>query len=121
MQNALLEHEKILKLLVYDSRGADNDSKDPSRSPKYSKLVDGGKLALTHLHLLKYAYQRVGEWPYASEHERLNEDVFKTFSSELKGVEGMEKWHANGFGGGKAESTEGSFPGLKSWELEVID
>ena len=122
-------------MLVNDSIGADDDDEDDSCSAilaehgisvngeqeeleplgEDGKPVDKGKLALTHLRLLKYAYQRFGGWPKAhGEYERLNADVFRTFGSELKGV---EKWQAKGFGGGKAESTEGSFTGLKSWEF----
>ena len=135
-KKALFVHEDILRLLVNDSIGADDE--DDSRSAilaedgisvngeqeeleplgEDGKPVDKGKLALTHLRLLKYAYQRFGGWPKAySEYERLNADVFRTFGSELKGVEGVEKWQTKGFGGGKAESIEGSFTGLKNWEF----
>lgn len=79
------------------------------------------RLVKEHLHLLKLAYQRLGQWPkqYAV-YEKLNADLFKVFPSELKGSEGVEKWQAKGFGSGKAESNDGVFRGNSSWEILVV-
>lgn len=80
--------------------------------------VDRPALVKQHLKLLKLAYQRLGKWPknYAV-YEKLNADVFHTFASDLKGVEGVEKWNAKTFGAGKAESNEDEFKGVNDWEI----
>ena len=49
--------------------------------------------------------------------DALAAELFKTFGEQLKGVEGVEKWQVKGFGGGKAESNEGTFTGSSSWEI----
>jgi hypothetical protein len=78
------------------------------------------ELVRTHIRLLKLAYQRLGSWPkqYAV-YEKLNADLFRSFGEELRGFEGVEKWTAKGFGGGKAESNEGAFQTSRSWEIIV--
>lgn len=77
-----------------------------------------GQLIKWHLRLLKLAYQRYGSWPKDYKHyESLNAQLFRTFATELKGAEGVEKWQAKGFGAGKAESNEGAFQGNREWEI----
>ena len=73
-----------------------------------------------HLRLLKFAYQRYGDWPksYAT-YEKLNADVFRYF--ELKGIEGVEKWNAKAFGRGKAESGEGTFAAISDWDILPVE
>ncbi|OCL11089.1 hypothetical protein AOQ84DRAFT_425240 [Glonium stellatum] len=143
-KKALLVHEDTLRLLVSDGANVDydyDDDEDDSCSAilaehgvsvngdhqqqdeleplgEDGKPVDKAHLAATHLRLLKFAFQRFGGWPKAyGEYERLNADVFRMFGGEMKGTEGVEKWQAKGFGAGKAESEEGAFTGLKSWEF----
>ncbi|PYI06981.1 hypothetical protein BO78DRAFT_342291 [Aspergillus sclerotiicarbonarius CBS 121057] len=66
-----------------------------------------GKHVRQHLHLLKLAVERLGDWPKEySEYERLNTDLFRAFSNDLKGVEGIEKWNLKRFGSGKAEASD---------------
>lgn len=135
-KKAILVHEDVLRWLLSDSTGgaagADDDDDDTAASilaehgvhheaeQAESSLSDSQRSELIkhHLHLLKLSYQRLGSWPkpYAS-YERLNADLFKAFGENLKGVEGVEKWQAKGFGGGKAESNEGTFGGSSSWEI----
>ena len=80
--------------------------------------VDRGELAKQTLHLLKLSFQRLGSWPKSYEvYENLNSAVFRVFGSELKGVEGVEKWQAKGFGAGKAESDEGVFVYVDDWAI----
>lgn len=80
--------------------------------------VDRPALVKQHLKFLKLAYQRLGKWPknYAV-YEKLNADVFRTYASDLKGVEGVERWNAKSFGSGKAESNEDEFKGVNDWEI----
>lgn len=83
--------------------------------------VDRAALAKQHLRLLKFAFQRLGAWPKQyNAYEKLNADVFATFGAQLQGVEGVEKWSPNGFGKGKAESTEGAFGGVKDWQIASV-
>ena len=88
--------------------------------PSNGKPVDRSADVKTHLHLLKLAYQRFGQWPkqYAV-YEQLNADVFRMYGTALKGVEGVEKWQVKGFGAGKAESEEGTFATPKEWDIVV--
>ncbi|PYH42905.1 NACHT domain protein [Aspergillus saccharolyticus JOP 1030-1] len=70
-------------------------------------VEDEGKHVRQHLHLLKLAVERLGDWPkeYA-EYERLNADLFRTFAADLKDVEGVEKWNLKRFGSGRAEASD---------------
>ncbi|PWY66488.1 NACHT domain protein [Aspergillus sclerotioniger CBS 115572] len=78
----------------------------PSSSPGEA-TEEEGKYVRQHLHLLKLAVERLGDWPKEySEYERLNTDLFRTFSNDLKGVEGIEKWNLKRFGSGKAEASD---------------
>lgn len=82
--------------------------------------IDKSAIVLHHLHLLKLAYQRLGGWPKAyEEYERLNAQIFRIFGSDTRweGVQGTEKWSANEYGNGKAESKDGSFEGFEDWAL----
>jgi hypothetical protein len=72
----------------------------------------------THLHLLKLAFQRDGQWPKAYPvYEQLNADVFAQYGSALKGMEGVEKWSAKTYGNGKAEANEGAFIAPTQWDI----
>lgn len=81
--------------------------------------ISDGEHVRQHLRLLKLAVQRLGAWPKDySEYERLNADVFREFGSDLKSVEGVEKWDLKSFGAGKAEGNEDMLNGeVKNWEL----
>lgn len=78
-----------------------------------------GEHVRQHLHLLKLAVQRLGDWPKSySEYERLSSDVFREYGSELKGIEGVEKWDPKSFGAGKAQSNEDMLDlSFNNWEL----
>ncbi|KAI2899032.1 hypothetical protein CBS63078_7386 [Aspergillus niger] len=78
----------------------------PASSPGVG-TEDEGKFVRKHLHLLKLAVERLGDWPKEySEYERLNSDLFRTYSNDLKGVEGIEKWNLKRFGSGRAEASD---------------
>ncbi|KAF2454326.1 hypothetical protein BDY21DRAFT_353647 [Lineolata rhizophorae] len=128
-KKALLVHEEMLRLLVNEGTGADDDDELDTAAAllaehgvsvhsdhDQSENVDLSDVAKMHFFLLKFAFQRLGSWPkpYA-EYERLNADLFRRF--QWNDVEGTEKWQAKGFGGGKSESAEGSFAGVQSWEF----
>ncbi|KAI6362061.1 hypothetical protein MCOR25_006296 [Pyricularia grisea] len=84
------------------------------------QLASDGDRVKMHLRFLKLAVQRLGAWPKDyKEYERLNADVFREFGDYLHGVEGVERWNLNGFGGGKAESSEDmlNIEEFKHWEL----
>ncbi|KAJ6016828.1 hypothetical protein N7451_000207 [Penicillium sp. IBT 35674x] len=80
-----------------------------------------GEHARQHLHLLKLAVQRLGDWPkeYA-DYENLNAELFAKFGSELQGFEGVEKWNLKGFGSGKSSANEDVL-NLEtiSWEIDL--
>ncbi|THC96665.1 hypothetical protein EYZ11_003870 [Aspergillus tanneri] len=94
-----MEEEQFTSEFVSDER---------SRSPSpCSGGGDGGKYVRQHLHLLKLAVERLGEWPKEyTEYERLSSDVFRTYGEELAGMEGVEKWNLKNYGSGKAEATD---------------
>ncbi|GKZ34145.1 hypothetical protein AbraIFM66950_004327 [Aspergillus brasiliensis] len=78
----------------------------PASSPGVG-AEEEGKYVRKHLHLLKLAVERLGDWPKEySEYERLNSDLFRTYSNDLKGVEGIEKWNLKRFGSGRAEASD---------------
>ena len=78
----------------------------PASSPG-ENTEEEGKYVRQHLHLLKLAVERLGDWPKEySEYERLNTELFRAFSNDLKGVEGIEKWNLKRFGSGKAEASD---------------
>lgn len=81
--------------------------------------TDGDRVKM-HLRHLKLAVQRLGAWPKDyKEYERLNADIFREFGDCLKGVEGVERWNLEGFGGGRAESSEDvlNVEEFKHWEF----
>ncbi|EED21881.1 hypothetical protein TSTA_091220 [Talaromyces stipitatus ATCC 10500] len=60
-------------------------------SPEGERPEDAGKCVRQHLHLLKLAVERLGNWPKDyGEYERLNLALPHAFSNDLKGVEGMD-------------------------------
>jgi hypothetical protein len=80
-----------------------------------------GEHVRQHLHLLKLAIQRLGDWPkeYA-EYEALNAQLFAEFGSDLKGFEGVEKWNLKNFGSGKSSANDDVL-NLEtiSWEIDL--
>jgi hypothetical protein len=81
--------------------------------------VPDGESVRRHMYLLKLAVQRLGDWPKDySEYERLNADLFREFASDLKGVEGVEKWDLKAYGAGKAEGNADVLEtDFKGWEF----
>ncbi|KAJ0421188.1 hypothetical protein BJY00DRAFT_312374 [Aspergillus carlsbadensis] len=93
------------------------DESDPAKS--HAKAVR------QHLHLLKLAVERLGNWPkdYA-EYERLNSDVFRMFREDLQGVKGLDKCNLRQFGSGRAEASDdlikpGSLPQMDLGVLAI--
>jgi len=138
-KKAVLTREDLLRLVVSEQLGSEDDddededtaatilaehgvsvngsgSGDGGRDQIEAPVIDKAQFARVQLRMLKLAFQRLGNWPrqYVV-YERLNADVFRAF--ELQGVEGVEKWTAKGFGGGKAETQEGEFSAVKTWEI----
>ncbi|RMZ83471.1 hypothetical protein DV737_g1596, partial [Chaetothyriales sp. CBS 132003] len=122
-------HEAVLRSLTVNSVGLKEDddvsvlSSDPEPfdlSGIVSKNASQGTYARQHLALLKLALERFGDFPRGyGEYEQINADVFRTFSKELQGTEGVEKWNIKNFGKGKAESDEGALDlDMKSWALD---
>lgn len=103
---------------ILAEHGVQVDGVEPQSEEEES--VDRSAAVKHHLQLLKLAYQRFGQWPkpYGA-YEALNADIFKLYGEGLKGVEGVEKWQAKGFGGGKAESGEGAFAPPQQWDILV--
>jgi hypothetical protein len=121
-------HESVLRSLTLDPLGLNEDddvtvlSSDPEPlelSGIVSKDASQGTYARRHLVLLKLALERFGDFPKGyAEYEQLNADVFRTFSEDLRGVEGVEKWNVKKFGNGKAGSDEGALDvNVKDWAL----
>lgn len=80
-------------------------SPSPGSSP--GENVEEGKHVRQHLHMLKLAVERLGDWPKEySEYERLNHDLFSTFANDLQGVDGVDKWNLQSFGSGQAEASD---------------
>ncbi|KAI6617114.1 hypothetical protein MCOR07_007258 [Pyricularia oryzae] len=95
----------------------DGESMDGSGGAQLQ--MDGDRVRM-HLRHLKLAVQRLGAWPKDyKEYERLNADIFREFGDCLKGVEGVERWNLEGFGGGRAESSEDvlNVEEFKHWEF----
>ncbi|GAM91423.1 hypothetical protein ANO11243_094730 [Dothideomycetidae sp. 11243] len=129
-RKALLIHEDLLKCMVYE--GTAEDSDDDEYEPVAihhsqhtgvdrngpNETVNRETFVKKHLRLLKLAYQRLGSWPKSpNEYLKLNADTFGRFGGALKGEQGVEKWTADGFGAGKAESAEGVLVNTKEWDL----
>ncbi|KAF7166709.1 hypothetical protein CNMCM5623_000253 [Aspergillus felis] len=84
------------------SPGSESGPPSPGERPE-----DSGKYVRQHLHLLKLAVERLGNWPKDyTEYERLNSALFQTFGDHLKGVEGVDKWNLKNFGSGRAEASD---------------
>lgn len=113
-QKAISVHEDVLRLQI------DSGDAEYEETESISGLLGAPQPAQVkkHMRLLKAAFQRNGGWPKDDQHyERLNAAVFREFQSDLQGFEGVEKWNAKGFGGGKAESDEGAFKRPTKWEF----
>ena len=79
----------------------------PSSASSPCETAEEGKHVRQHLHMLKLAVERLGNWPKDySEYERLNADVFRTFANDLEGVDGVEKWNLQSFRSGRAEASD---------------
>jgi hypothetical protein len=130
-------HENALRVFVDPSSAAtaidaDTISAEPySASPASSPgdetypAKSHAKAVRQHLHLLKLAVERLGNWPkdYA-EYERLNSDVFRTFREDLQGIKGLDKCNLSQFGDGRAEASDdlikpGSLPQMDLGMLAI--
>ncbi|RAK80059.1 uncharacterized protein BO72DRAFT_424168 [Aspergillus fijiensis CBS 313.89] len=108
-------HENALRVFIDPSSVSATEMEDSMSSSESGSgatspggiVEDEGKHVRQHLHLLKLAVERLGDWPkeYA-EYERLNADLFRTFAKDLKDVEGVEKWNLKRFGSGRAEASD---------------
>lgn len=79
----------------------------PSSASSPGETAEEGKHVRQHLHMLKLAVERLGDWPKDySEYERLNDDVFRAFANDLEGVDGVDKWNLQSFGSGRAEASD---------------
>ncbi|PYH76863.1 NACHT domain protein [Aspergillus uvarum CBS 121591] len=108
-------HENALRVFIDPTSVSATEMEDSISSSESGSgttspgglVEDEGKHVRQHLHLLKLAVERLGDWPkeYA-EYERLNADLFRTFAKDLKDVEGVEKWNLKRFGSGRAEASD---------------
>lgn len=79
----------------------------PSSASSPGETAEEGKHVRQHLHMLKLAVERLGDWPKEySEYERLNHDLYRTFANDLEGVDGVDKWNLRSFGSGRAEASD---------------
>jgi tetratricopeptide (TPR) repeat protein len=84
------------------SSGSESGLPSPGERPE-----DSGKYVRQHLHLLKLAVERLGNWPKEyKEYEKLSSALFQAFGDDLKGVEGVDKWNLKNFGSGRAEASD---------------
>ncbi|KAJ5923455.1 hypothetical protein N7454_008700 [Penicillium verhagenii] len=108
-------HENALRVFIDPSSASAGDvdmevisgmsSPSPASSP--GENAEEGKHVRQHLHMLKLAVERLGDWPKEySEYERLSHDLFSAFANDLKGVEGVDKWNLQSFGSGQAEASD---------------
>jgi hypothetical protein len=136
-------HENALRVFVDPSSAATaidantttaepySASSGPSASPASSPGDESdpskahAEAVRRHLHLLKLAVERLGNWPkdYA-EYERLNSDVFRTFREDLQGIKGLDKCNLRQFGAGRAEASDdlikpGSLPQMDLGMLAI--
>jgi tetratricopeptide (TPR) repeat protein len=107
-------HENALRVFIDPSSASTGDvdmevisgMSSPSSSASPGEKEEG-KHVRQHLHMLKLAVERLGDWPKDySEYERLNQDLFNTFANDLEGVEGIDKWNLQSFGSGQAEASD---------------
>ncbi|KAL2812968.1 hypothetical protein BJX63DRAFT_432256 [Aspergillus granulosus] len=127
-------HENALRVFVDPSSAPtaiDTDIDEPS-SPSSSGAsspgepgMSPGKSVRQHLHHLKLAVERLGNWPKDySEYERLNSDVFRMFREDLQGITGLDKCNLKQFGAGRAEASDdlispNSFPHMDLNHLAI--
>jgi tetratricopeptide (TPR) repeat protein len=111
-------HENALRVFVDPSSGSASDvdmeaisgMSSPSSASSPGENAEEGKHVRQHLHMLKLAVERLGDWPKEySEYERLNNDLFNTFANDLEGVDGVDKWNLQSFGSGQAEASDDLF------------
>lgn len=116
-------HENALRVFIDPSatemvEAASSGSESEPASPEEGAEERTGKYVRKHLHLLKLAVERLGNWPKEySEYERLSSELFSVFGGDLKGIEGVDKWNLKNFGSGKAEASDDlisvkSYPGM---------
>ncbi|KAJ5208753.1 hypothetical protein N7449_003132 [Penicillium cf. viridicatum] len=108
-------HENALRVFIDPSSAPASDLdmevisgiSSPSSASSPGENAEEGKHVRQHLHMLKLAVERLGDWPKEySEYERLNHDLFSTFANDLKGVDGVDKWKLQSFGSGQAETSD---------------
>ncbi|KAL4987332.1 hypothetical protein BDW68DRAFT_177936 [Aspergillus falconensis] len=86
---------------------SESGSSSPGTGAGGERPEDSGKYVRQHLHLLKLAVERLGNWPKDyTEYERLNSALFQVFADDLKGVDGVDKWDLKNFGSGRAEASD---------------
>ncbi|KAF7589548.1 hypothetical protein BBP40_004171 [Aspergillus hancockii] len=124
-------HENILRVFsdpsFIDLEGSNKGGMSPDNSSydldlgdtATNGMVPDGMHVRQHLHLLRLALERLGDWPKEyDEYVRLNADVFREFPDELAGMEGVERWNLKAFGSGKAESDEDVLDlSFQDWDL----
>jgi tetratricopeptide (TPR) repeat protein len=108
-------HENALRTFVdptssaspaIDSRSSSPSSESGPPSPS-ERSEESGKYVRQHLHLLKLAMERLGNWPKDyKEYESLNSALFQAFGDDLKGIDGVDKWNLKNFGYGRAEASD---------------
>ncbi|KAL5041355.1 hypothetical protein BDW71DRAFT_217918 [Aspergillus fruticulosus] len=108
-------HENALRVFIDPSSAStttdielEHPSPSISGSPIPAETAGSlGQCIRQHLHLLKLAVERLGNWPKDySEYERLNSDLFRMFRDELQGIKGVDKWNLKQFGAGRAEASD---------------
>ncbi|KAJ5835685.1 hypothetical protein N7447_001711 [Penicillium robsamsonii] len=108
-------HENALRVFVDPSSASISDMdgevisgmSSPSSASSPGENSEEGKHVRKHLHMLKLAIERLGDWPKEySEYEGLNHDLFSTFPNDLEGVDGVDKWNLKSFGSGRAEASD---------------
>lgn len=108
-------HENALRAFIDPSSESASDvdievisgMSSPASASSPGENMEEGKHVRQHLHMLKLAVERLGDWPKEySEYERLNHDLFSTFTNDLEGVDGVDKWKVQSFGSGKAEASD---------------
>ncbi|KAL4879985.1 hypothetical protein BJY04DRAFT_219787 [Aspergillus karnatakaensis] len=114
-------HENALRAFVDPSSvptAIDADTEHGPSSPSSPSPSSGasspdepgqasGKSVRQHLHLLKLAIERLGNWPKGyAEYEQLNSDVFRMFRADLEGIKGLDQCNLKQFGAGRAEASD---------------
>ena len=108
-------HENALRVFIDPSSASASDvdvdvisgMSSPSSGSSPGENAEEGKYVRKHLHMLKLAVERLGDWPKEySEYEGLSHDLFSIFANELEGVDGVDKWNLKSFGSGQAEDSD---------------